>query len=487
MAADYYEILGLKKGAKTEEIKQAYLEKAKKYHPDVNHSERSGDFFLVVQEAFDTLKDKDKRKLYDYELEKEEFGVPLIRYKMIPSCREIPRLKEEQLIYLLLEIECFKQMDEVKEPQAHICLVLDQSTSMKGARMDMVKANISRLLSNLSHRDLFSIITFSDEAQIVLPPTLVEDATLIDTKVSLITASGGTEIKKGLKAGIDLLWQGKDDRFTRYLILLTDGHTYGDEEECYRLAKKAAKQGIKVSALGIGNEWNDEFLDRLSSITGGTSFYVRTKEDLSHYLENICDSLDNVYAQNMSLFLEENDLFELRSFYQLDPEIIQFSNFDQNIYIGDLLYKKKSVYLMEFLMHPLTKGVRDVDLLRGSIKMQLPTDDGKLARLFPELTLSVVDKTEVENPPPEIVRALSQINFFDMEEQTRKDVQAGNYVQASRRLHYLGTHLINAGEVQLASKIFSESESISKNHRFSPTGEKEIKYGTKRLLGMINS
>jgi Ca-activated chloride channel homolog len=484
MFDDYYEILGIKQDSTADEIKRAYHDKARKFHPDVNPTEAANEAFLAIQAAFEVLSNIEKRADYDEKLQHEDFGVPLVRYKVISSRKELPRLKEDQLVYALLEIECLKQLEELGEPQAHVCLVVDQSTSMKGKRIDMVKANISRLLKDLNGRDMISIVGFSDDAQILLPPTPITNVSLIDSKISLITPSGGTEIRKGLQVGIDLLWKGKEKDTASYLVLLTDGHTYGDEEACYTLAKKAAKRGIIISALGIGNDWNDLFLEKLTSLTGGTSSLVNTKEDLVDYLKRIFDSLDIVYARNMSINFENDTRFELKSLIQLDPAIIEFTNFDQQIVLGDLLYKKKSVFLLEFLIHPLLIKDKNVELLEGPIRMELPDDNGKRARIFPDFSLAVTDHIEKEKPPIEILRALSRLNFYIMQERSRADVKVGNFVNATRRLNYLATRLISAGELQLASKVLSESESLQKDHHFTLTGEKELKYGTKRLLGL---
>jgi Ca-activated chloride channel homolog len=487
MFDDYYELLGIDKDASVDVIKRAYHDRARKYHPDINPSDAANEMFLEVQEAFEVLSDPKRRAEYDEKLSKEDFGVPLVRYKVLCSKKELSRLKEDQLVYALLELECLKQIEEINEPQAHVCLVVDQSTSMKGKRIDMVKANISRLLKNLSGRDLISIIVFSDDAQILLPPTPITNVDLIDSKISMISPSGGTEIRKGLQAGIDLLWQGKSKGSACHLVLLTDGHTYGDEEQCYTLAKKAAKRGITISALGIGSEWNDHFLDKLTSITGGTSSFVNSKEDLKDHLEKIFDSLDIVYAKNLSMFMQNDPRFELKSLYRLEPSIIEFSNLDAQIVIGDLLFKKKSIFLMEFLVHPLINKDKNVELLSGPVKMELPVEDGKKARVFPEFSLPVIDGKSEDKPPIEIIRALSNLNFYIMQGRTREDVQIGKYVNATRRLNYLATRLISAGELQLAERVLTESDSIQRTHHFTLTGEKDLKYGTKKLLGLSTS
>src|SRR5881275_2433095 len=63
---DFYQILGIKRDAKPEEIKKAYRRLARKYHPDVNPGDKaSEERFKLTTEAHDVLSDPKKRKVYD--------------------------------------------------------------------------------------------------------------------------------------------------------------------------------------------------------------------------------------------------------------------------------------------------------------------------------------------------------------------------------------------------------------------------------------
>src|SRR5580700_1440638 len=62
---DYYAILGVDRGASADDIKKAYRKLARKYHPDVSKEPNAEEKFKEMAEAYETLKEPEKRAAYD--------------------------------------------------------------------------------------------------------------------------------------------------------------------------------------------------------------------------------------------------------------------------------------------------------------------------------------------------------------------------------------------------------------------------------------
>ena len=62
---DYYEVLGVEKNASDSEMKRAYRNLARKFHPDVNKDDGAEDTFKQISEAYDVLSDSQRRAAYD--------------------------------------------------------------------------------------------------------------------------------------------------------------------------------------------------------------------------------------------------------------------------------------------------------------------------------------------------------------------------------------------------------------------------------------
>lgn len=476
---DYYRTLGIDRDASKDEIRDAFFEAARKYHPDVNPDKEGQEKFLKIQEAYEILIDPGRRAVYDSKLVSDT-SKALVTLDTIYSCSVLTRLDEPQLAYAMATLRCTANPDEFERRPANICLVMDRSTSMKGDRLEVVKRNILGLFDELSHNDVFSLITFNDRAEVVIPPTLAKNLSSTKKQVVAIAADGGTEIFQGLIRGFQTLQMSPSKSGSRYLILLTDGHTYGDESSCYTLAKQAAREGVVIQAFGIGHEWNDGFLDRLTSMSGGFAQFINTPEDLQKLIGRQLNALNSVYAQQMRFDFSNSDGVEVRTVFRLSPDSAPLG-IESPITIGNMEYQKQLVILFEFLVPPIQKDIRRVDLARGKIHMKLVQGD-EAVQIPCWLRREVSEHTNDEPPPEKIMRAVSRLTLYRLQEKAQTALLNKKIAEATRYLQNLATHLLAQGDRQLARSVLREADSIQEHGAFSKYGDKQLKYGTRALM-----
>ncbi len=476
---DYYELLGIPRDAITEEIRRAYHEAALKMHPDVSSHPNSKDGFLEIQQAYDTLIHPHRRKQYDHSL-KTENSEPL-SIEMLYSHANLVRIAGPQLIYTLMDfsaLECYKNTGR---PEINISLVIDRSTSMQGKRLDTVKTAVIKLLRRLRPEDLFSITIFSDRAEVLLSAARNKELKKAETLIQMIRAEGGTEIFQGLKAGFEEVSKHIHHSLVNHIILLTDGRTYGDEENCLSLANEAAEKGARITSLGIGSKWNDVFLDEMAERTGGTSHYIHRMSDINNFIQDTFERLSETYAENVTLQLTPEKGVDIRSVFRLQPEPTNYSAHER-IQIGSILNSSKTSLLLEMAVNQFPEAALRRQLARGRLDFVLASSPTEKTSLPVNLSRLIGNESAPNQPPERIVKALALIQLYRMQERARQEVNEGKIQEATQRLRHLATQLIALGEHDLAETVIMEAEHIQKSQTLSADGEKIIKYGTRSLL-----
>jgi len=478
---NHYARLGVPFDATPREIRRAYHEAAKRVHPDANRSTEATDQFLRIQMAFDILSDPETRAAYDRSLGSVDKKVELTLSTLM-SRKNLPRTHEAQLFYAMLRLEPAVQETGVSHPPINVCLVIDTSTSMKGQRMDMVKITARRILRQLRPGDVLSVVTFSDRAEVVVEAARDRDVNKTEARISQIQTGGGTEIFHGLQTGYEQILRHHRSASINHLVLVTDGHTYGDEDKCLALAEKIKQSGITISALGLGNQWNEKFLDRLASITGGSSMFIAYARDIKQFLEQKFDGLQNIFAENIRLEITSaQSEVSLKYIFRVQPEPTRLEP-QASTALGNLSVAEPMVLLLEFLIEPIGEADSIVRVLDGEVRYEIVGRMIPAARARMELELPVTKDHVPETPPQEIIQAMSRLTLYRMQEQVRADLEAGEYEAATRRLRHMATHVLAAGDHELGSTILSEAARLESGAHRTRTLRKSIMYGTKSLF-----
>jgi Ca-activated chloride channel family protein len=479
---DYYSLLGLSRDASPEEIKRAYYEAAQKLHPDKNTAAGETELFLGVQQAYEVLSNPTRRKQYDATLLPEEKVSQPYTYSVIYSRPNLVHLDEPQMIYLILELGTPLEARAAPSPPLNVCLVLDRSTSMQGEKMDIVKATAIQVLRNLRPQDILSVVTFSDRAEVIIPASYHQEKSRLEAKIQMIQPSGATEIYQGLELGVKEVMRSLDNKRVNHIILLTDGHTYGDEQQCLALASRLAEHGIGISGMGIGQEWNDIFLDVLSTRTGGSSAYIAKPQDIKRLLLEKFNALAQTYAEDISLELKYIEDVELTYAFRLQPDPSPIALGEQALHLGPILQESNTQVIFEYMIHPKAVKSESLILLDGMLKVSISSQVLPVPAFRMRLNRPISTSPETDPPPPQIVQALSRLMLYRMQERARKDLEKGNVDSATRQLQVLASNLLTQGERSLAQTILLEVDHLQKQNSLTIEGSKKIKYGTRSLI-----
>jgi Ca-activated chloride channel family protein len=470
------------RNASQEEIKRAYFEAAQKLHPDKNTAAGETEMFLGIQQAYEVLSNPQRRAQYDATLPPEEKLILPYEHRILYSRPNLVRLDEPQMLYVILEIEAPAQARQAPAPPLNVCLVLDRSTSMQGEKMDTVKAAAIQVLRNLRSQDILSVVAFSDRAEVVIPASYLQDRQRLEAKIQMIQPSGATEMLQGLELGATEVMRSLDPKRINHIILLTDGHTYGDEPQCLDLASKLAERGIGISSMGIGQEWNDIFLDLLSTRTGGSSAYITQPQDIKRILLEKFNALAHTYSEDVTLELTPVEDVELTYAFRIQPDPSPITLDESTLHLGSILQDNATRVIFEYIIRPKAVKSNSMTFLDGSLRVLIASHPMPVPTLKMHLGRPISDSPEVQPPPPEIVQALSRLMLYRMQERARKEIEKGHIDTATRQLQALASNLLTQGERSLAQTILLEVDHLQKQHTLSGEGSKKISYGTRALL-----
>src|SRR5512140_2743542 len=143
---DYYATLKVPPDATADENKHAYRQMARQSHPDAKADAGTSLLFRQVQEAYEVLGDPARRPAYDRrQAEAGRSTQAVFQSRMQPSRPSRPVLPDEQVLYILFDIAAGQASNRSSRIALNVCLVLDRSKSMQGARLDQTKAAAQRM------------------------------------------------------------------------------------------------------------------------------------------------------------------------------------------------------------------------------------------------------------------------------------------------------------------------------------------------------
>ncbi len=485
---DPYAILGVSPDASEEDIRDSYRRAARRLHPDTNQDNPGAAVqFTEITAAYNLLLNYTERIAYNQEAKQRPQDPLAFSLRVTPSKRNLFPLTESQVVYMLAEILPDPRAEAAQEEirlQTHLnlTLVLDKSNSMNGKRIERVQVAAHKIIDQLSPQDILSVVAFNDHAEVVIPATTVMDKPGLKARIAMLKAFGGTEMFRGLSAGVEENKKYLAPRLVNHVILVTDGNTYGDQEKCLALAQKATQEGISISAMGLGDEWNDKFLDQLASITGGASDYIKTSRSVVRFLDEHVRSLSNGFVDRLSLSVAPDIGVRLESAFKLMPNPQSLSIEEGLIPLGNLQINRITSILLQFeLPANMREGYQAIARMVAS--GDILSSDQQRFQCLSDISLGVTRTPQTDETPPAILDALGRLTLYRMQERAQEALEEGNFVEATSRLEKLATRLFQLGEGSLAEQVRQDAKQVAFTQTLSAKGRKNIKYQTRYLLG----
>jgi Ca-activated chloride channel family protein len=191
-------------------------------------------------------------------------------------------------------------------------IVLDRSGSMKGRKINDARQAVLKLLSNLTSKDRFALVTYSDGVQIASGLLTVNRSNRqrMAAAVNGIRVGGGTNLGAGLQAGINLLRSSNRSTNPAKIILISDGLAnkgITDVQSLSGIAAVAVEREFAVSTVGVGAEFNEYLMTAIADQGTGSYYYLENPAAFAEVFQKEFHDARASIVNNLKIQIPLND------------------------------------------------------------------------------------------------------------------------------------------------------------------------------------
>ncbi len=206
----------------------------------------------------------------------------------------------------------------------NVSLCIDRSGSMEGAPMEYAKRACDYVVDMLEPNDILSIVTFEEQVDVLMPARRVVNKALVKEHIHRLEVGNTTNLYDGLMAGCMQIAsvQAQTPGYVNRVLLLTDGEPTVGLKDYTSIVQQVAEQkarGITVTALGFGQEYNEELMAGIARRTGGNYYYIQRPDLLPEVFRRELESLMTIVAKNVRARFTLPKWVRLRQIYGMQP------------------------------------------------------------------------------------------------------------------------------------------------------------------------
>jgi Ca-activated chloride channel family protein len=254
-------------------------------------------------------------------------------------------------------------------PPVNLALLVDTSGSMEGKAIADARAASLALIDSLAPEDRISVVVFDSKAEVLLSSTRLDDADAKDLKkkIAAMKATGTTDMAAGLRMALNEVTKNLQRDGVNRVVLVGDG-VPNDDREILPIVAQASAQGISVTALGLGYDYDETLMGRIAQQSGGRFFYVEDSAKVASFFSEEVTRLHKVVARHAVLELHPGPGVTVTGVVGRT-----FSGSDRGVVVplGDLSLGEQAEVVVE-LAAPSAKNGANVEVLDAVLRY----DDG---------------------------------------------------------------------------------------------------------------
>jgi Ca-activated chloride channel family protein len=358
---------------------------------------------------------------------------------------------------------------------------------MNGRPLETVKQAAHHIVDSLSPGDRLSVIVFDHKAKVLIPNQTIDRPADVKFEINRIKASGGTAIDEGMRLGIEELAKGKKDAISQ-AFLLTDGENeHGDNDRCLKLANLAAGYNLTLNALGFGDRWNQDVLERIADAAGGTLSYIQHPEAAVSEFSRLFTRIQSVGLTNAHLLLTlkpQVRLAETKPIAQVVPDTIELPVMQEGseyiVRLGDLMIDVPRVVLANLYIGELPEGMETIAEVQVRYDDPLISAERLLSEKIPVQVTALRDYQPALND--KVQQHILTLAKYRQTQIAEAKLQQGDRAGAATLLQSAAKTALQMGDQGAATVLQETATRLQSGEELSEADRKKTRIVSKTIL-----